>query len=74
MSEAIQARYMGDGAEFINGVPARNLTESEYDALTPDERLAVHNTKMAGDKPLYQIRTEAEMHPAKAAGKDHDKD
>lgn len=78
MSEAIRARFMAPaegerGHEYINNIPARNLTESDYDALTPDERLAVHNVKMSDGKPLYQLRTEAEMHPAKAAGKDSDK-
>lgn len=78
MSEAIKARFMAPaegepGHEHLSGVPARNLTEADYDALSPDERLLVHNAKMTGGKPLYQVRSEAEMHPAKAAGKDSDK-
>lgn len=78
MSEAIKARFMAPaegepGHEYVNGVAARNLTESEYDALPPDERLLVHNAKMSNGKPLYQLRTETEMHPAKAASKDSDK-
>lgn len=33
------AKYIGDGA-FIHGVPARDMDESEWDALTDEEREA----------------------------------
>lgn len=40
-------RYKGDGSEFLNGVPAHNLTTEEYDALDNDQRAAVRAS------PLY---------------------
>lgn len=31
--------YTGDGAAWVGGVPARDLTPDEWDALTDDQRL-----------------------------------
>jgi hypothetical protein len=65
MPEAIKARYMGDGSEFLNGIVAGDHTEAEYDALDPEARVRMHNAKRSDGKPLYQIRTDAEMHPSR---------
>lgn len=37
--EEIAARYKG-GANFLNGVPARDLTQTEWDALDAETRQA----------------------------------
>lgn len=42
------AKYVGDGA-FLHGVPARDLDESEWDALTDEERAA------AVERGLYRV-------------------
>ena len=44
--------------EFLNGVPNRDLTEDDYDALDTDQRKAVR------ESGLYDVRTDAEMKPA----------
>jgi hypothetical protein len=75
MSEAIRARYLGpkwdpekdsmpDNMPFIPGIPARNLTESEFDALDEGQQEAVR-----GASSVYEVRSAAEMHPARSASK-----
>lgn len=60
---AIKARYKGNGEEFHMGIPKRDLTEEEYDALDADEK------KLLRSSPIYDVRTEAEMHPSKNVDK-----
>lgn len=55
---ALRARYTGDGTAYLNGIPARNLDEDEFEALSADDRRRV---RASG---LYDVRTDAEMHPA----------
>jgi len=66
---AIKARYKGGNpaedpnAEYLNGVPARNLDEDEYDALDPELK------KLVRESSLYDVRLESDRHapaPAKA--------
>jgi hypothetical protein len=64
---AIKARYLGDGTEFLNGIPAASLSEEEYAALDAEQRTAVRQTKQSNGKLLYDVRTDAEMHPAASA-------
>jgi hypothetical protein len=52
---AIRARWKGAEGEFVYGVPARNLSEDEYAALTPEQRAEV---RASG---VYDVKTEAEM-------------
>ena len=40
-------RFTGDGTEFHSGIPARTLTQHEYDDLDNDQRATVR------DSPLY---------------------
>lgn len=64
VSDPIRATWKGalnaDGSpvEFIEGIPARDITESEYQALTNEQRAAVR----ASD--LWDQKTDAEMQPA----------
>lgn len=54
---AIKAHYKGDGSQFLNGVPARNLQDDEYEALDAAQRKAVRDSglyRMADDKPPEQ--------------------
>lgn len=57
---AIRARYKGDGNEHHSDIPARDLTEEEYQALSVEQRALVRSS------PLYEARTDREMEgPAK---------
>lgn len=72
MSEAIKARFLGEpegspGHEFLNGVPARNILESEWAELPPEDHARIHHAKFSDGKRMYDVRTDAEMHPARAA-------
>jgi hypothetical protein len=49
---ATKARFKGDGSEFLNGVPARDLSDDEYDALTDEQKAAV-----LGNTTLYSVRS-----------------
>lgn len=63
MPEKMRALWKGtkgeDGlpVEYLEGVPARSLTQDEYDALTDEQREAMRSS------PLYDVRTEREMTP-----------
>lgn len=49
----IRAKYKGDGAGYHTGIPARDISEEEWDSL-PDELKAT-----ASASPLYELRGEA---------------
>ena len=49
-------------------VPARHLTQEEYDALTPRNKERIREAKNARGEPLYVVRTEAEMRERPASG------
>lgn len=53
----IRARFKGGEGEFLLGVPARNLDEDEYQALSAEQRADVRNSG------LYDVKTDAEMAP-----------
>lgn len=67
MPEKLKALFKGkyedlpDGGrqpvEFLEGVPARSLSQEEFDALGPEQQ---ENVRKCG---LYDVRTEAEMKP-----------
>ena len=70
MPDAIRARFNGPpagerGHEFVNGVPARSLTEAEYAALTADEQRRLVEARRRDGSPMYTLRSEREMHPAR---------
>ena len=54
-------KYQGDGSEFLNRIPARDLHESDRAALT-DEDLA-----LLAASPLYEARNDAPADAEKAA-------
>lgn len=41
----IKARYIGAG-NYYNGIPARDLTDSEYAALSPEQKRLVDSSKL----------------------------
>lgn len=55
MAEKQRALYRGDGKLFLNGVPARHLSETDYQSLTDDQKAEVQ----ASD--LYEFRSDSEM-------------
>lgn len=57
-AEEPAATYQGDGGHFIVGVPARDLTKAEYDALTDEQREAVLTTRDTAGGLLYDVAGE----------------
>lgn len=55
MPDKQRALYRGDGKFFLNGVPARNLSEDDYQALTDDQKAEVQASN------LYDFRSDSEM-------------
>jgi outer membrane biosynthesis protein TonB len=58
----IRATYKGDGFAFHAGIPARNLEQEEYAALTNEERALLR------ESPLYDVLTDAEYRAKKQEG------
>lgn len=59
-ADPIVATYQGAasdslGAEFITGVPAHDLTQAEYDALSPELQQQVQTTPQSNGQPLYAV-------------------
>ena len=42
----IKARYTGNGEEYYSGIPARDLTDQEYAALTGEQRARVNSRRI----------------------------
>jgi hypothetical protein len=73
---ATRARYRGrldaNGVpqEFLNGIPASDIDEDQWQQLDSEQRAAVREARRGGDgKPLYDVATDREMSggsPAKA--------
>lgn len=61
MPEKMKALYRGDGSQFHVGIPARHLTQDEFDALTKEEQAAVRAS------PLFEVRSEKDLQPAAKA-------
>jgi hypothetical protein len=53
MPEKFKARYKGPGHH--HGIPARHLTQDEYDALDEAQRALLRGSD------LYEVRSEREM-------------
>ena len=39
-------KYIGDGKIFLPGVPARDLTDEEWERLTPEQKAAARNSRV----------------------------
>lgn len=61
MPEKMKALYRGDGNQFHAGIPARHLTQDEFDALTPEQRDLVRASS------LFEVRSEKDLQPASKA-------
>lgn len=55
-------RFVGEAGQYLEGVPARDLTQEDVDALTDEQRAAVEAS------PLYEAPGGGEAEPP-AAGK-----
>lgn len=63
----VRVRYVGNGKQFFLGVPARDLSEQEFDALEPGQQRDV----VASD--LYEFETKkSKQSAADAVGHDAD--
>lgn len=60
---ARKAKYQGDG-EYLQGIPARDLSDDEYAALTTEQKRAVRTARRSDGKPLYDVRSDAPARPA----------
>jgi hypothetical protein len=58
----IRATYTGAGDQFHRGIPARDLEQEEYAALTNEQRA------MLRESPLYDVLTDAEYRAKKQEG------
>lgn len=56
----IKAKFIGADGEYLNGIPARDLTAEDWAQLTNEQQEAVATS------PLYEIQ--AEKKTAKKAG------
>lgn len=63
----ISAKYLGDGSQYFNGIPARDLSEDEFEALPDEHKALLAQTPPEGVKPLYELRHDAPAEAAKAA-------
>lgn len=68
-----KAIYKGDGGQFLNGVPARDLQDDEYDALSTEQKHDVRYGglyRMVDDKPAEKASADAPKASADAGRKD----
>ncbi len=49
MSDLTKAIYIGKSGAHYSGIPARDLTEADWDALTPKQQ------KIVSKSPLYEM-------------------
>lgn len=57
----ISAKYTGQNGEFYNHIPARDLTEDEFDALSDDQKATL------GMSAFYDLRHDAPAEAEKAS-------
>jgi hypothetical protein len=60
----MKATYVGTGVGYLNGIPARDLTEEEWAALTPEQQAEV---KASGLYELEGEKVATEEPPAEEA-------
>lgn len=65
MTETIltKAIYIGQSGAHYSGIPARDLTEADWDALTPKQQ------KTVSKSPLYTLVVRKRKQAAKKDGK-----
>jgi hypothetical protein len=59
--QRISAKYTGENGEHYMGIPARDLTEDEFDALSDDQKATL------GASKFYSLRHGADEEAEKAA-------
>lgn len=66
--ERISAKYQGEHGEHFMGIPARDLSEGEFAALSDEQQALLAADPPEGVRRLYQLRHEA-PEQAEAAAK-----
>ena len=56
---AIRAHFQGDGSQFLTGVPARDLDDTEFDALPAETQQAVLLARDSAGHLLYRVTDKA---------------
>lgn len=64
---AIRARFKGEGGAYHTGIPARDLSEDDWEELTTEQR------ETARKSALYDVKSNREMEPRASAPKTPDK-
>ena len=71
MADLIRAKYKGqdtgEGLPFHMGIPTRDLHDSDFDALDPEEKELVRRSKLYDYVP-YTEKPKAEAAPKKEGG------
>lgn len=65
--EKIVAKYRGENGEHFMHIPARDLYESDWAALTDEQKAALAVDPPAGVKRLYELRHDAPDEAEQAA-------
>lgn len=65
--QKISAKYNGENGEYFNGIPARDLTEDEFDRLSDEQKALLAADPPEGVKRLYTLRHDAPAEAEKAA-------
>jgi hypothetical protein len=61
-NDMTKAIYVGRGGAHYNGIPARDITEAEWEQLTPKQQ------KLVSKSPLYEMVVRKKKPTAKKAG------
>jgi hypothetical protein len=60
--DKIKFKYVGSGGEFLNNIPARDLTEDDWERLTKEQQKMVTVSLLYKDEVAHrgQAKTKAE--------------
>lgn len=54
----IKAKYKGKEGEFFNDIPARDLDDEEYEALTTEQKKLVRESEIYEVIPVREVKKE----------------
>lgn len=65
MAEVVRAKYKGrdtgEGMPYFHGVPARDLTDDDFDSLTPDNKELVRKSDLYDYTPYTEKSREGRV-------------
>lgn len=67
MADKIIAKYRGQPGEHFTGIPARDLGEADWAALTDEQKALLAADPPDGVKRLYELRHDAPAEAEQAA-------